>query len=326
VTWYFLYGNRHKELKIMEFFTRLFGKSDDKEVLEPAGISDPHPELQTSAQSIAAATNQQSAAIHQSVASITQIRSMLSQTNLEVQKSLTLTEKATQQGETAKQSVELLQNAIQQIIDSKARLEELAQAFQQMELKTKAINDIALKTQICSFNASVEAARAGQYGKGFGIVADEVGRLAQITGKASKEIDELIKKSKSALQKATTAVYESVQQAETVNQTVSGSYLSLLENIQQVHISLDNVGKASTEQIQGVNQVAKALEQIESASHESRNIAENIYHYIRGKRNHEPDVLNLMDSIAQKSSDTPIEADIHLDNISADDPSFKARE
>jgi methyl-accepting chemotaxis protein len=203
-----------------------------------------------------------------------------------------------------------------------------------MVTKTKSINDIVLKTQICSFNASVEAARAGQYGKGFSIVADEVGRLAKITGLAAKEIDDLIKKSRSALQKALSAIFESVHSADEVNKTVSKNYTSFLDNIIHVHTSLDNVGKASAEQIQGLNQISKAIEQIEHASQESRQMAENINNLVRHlstelsapQKNNEPNVADLVNSIAQKSTEPPIALGADLQNISADDPSFKIRE
>ncbi len=57
------------------------------------------------------------------------------------------------------------------------------------------INSIVFKTQMLSFNASIEAARAGAQGKGFAVVAAEVGRLADLSGKAASEISELLQSS-----------------------------------------------------------------------------------------------------------------------------------
>ena len=54
------------------------------------------------------------------------------------------------------------------------------------------------KTQLLSFNASIEAARAGQHGRGFAVVAEEVGHLAQTSGKAAEEIRNLLEKQSKA--------------------------------------------------------------------------------------------------------------------------------
>ena len=61
--------------------------------------------------------------------------------------------------------------------------------------KTQVINDIVFQTQLLSFNASIEAAKAGVHGKGFSVVAEEVGKLAVLSGTAASEISEILKES-----------------------------------------------------------------------------------------------------------------------------------
>jgi branched-chain amino acid transport system substrate-binding protein len=80
----------------------------------------------------------------------------------------------------------------QQMESSNDRLLEIRQLVGDIGSKTQMINDIVFQTKLLSFNASVEAARAGIYGKGFAVVAEEIGKLAASSGHAAKEINELL--------------------------------------------------------------------------------------------------------------------------------------
>jgi methyl-accepting chemotaxis protein len=71
-------------------------------------------------------------------------------------------------------------------------LNEMIDVIAEISGKTHVINDIVFQTKLLSFNASVEAARAGEYGKGFSVVAEEVGNLAVQSGKAASEISNLL--------------------------------------------------------------------------------------------------------------------------------------
>src|SRR3954468_23516662 len=120
--------------------------------------------------------------------------------------------KASQQADERLKTVQRLQSAMAAIKESNDLLNDLKTSFQAIQNKTRVINDIVFKTKLLSFNASIEAARAGQYGKGFSVVAEEVGRLAQTSGKAAKEIEALLsesrKKSTAAIEVVGTHVLE----------------------------------------------------------------------------------------------------------------------
>ena len=85
-------------------------------------------------------------------------------------------------GETTNQALEKIK------INTSSTLNDVLEAFNMIEAKTKVINEIAFQTKLLSFNASVEAARAGESGKGFSVVAEEVGKLASSVDVSAKEM------------------------------------------------------------------------------------------------------------------------------------------
>lgn len=89
-------------------------------------------------------------------------------------------------------NVQGLQNAMTQIEYSYTQIEGLQDLISLVEKNNLMINDIVFKTQILSFNASIEAARAGPAGRGFSVIASEVGLLAKNSGIAAKKISGLM--------------------------------------------------------------------------------------------------------------------------------------
>lgn len=84
---------------------------------------------------------------------------------------------------------------VEQVNQTSREIHQVVNMISEIGEKTKVINEIVLQTKILSFNASVEASKAGEHGKGFAVVADEVRSLTQMSGRAAREISELISKS-----------------------------------------------------------------------------------------------------------------------------------
>jgi len=89
--------------------------------------------------------------------------------------------------------VEEMVNSIRAIGEGNRRLTEIVDLIRDIGRKTEVINDIAFQTKLLSLNASIEAARAGQHGKGFSVVAEEVGVLAKTSASAAMEISESLR-------------------------------------------------------------------------------------------------------------------------------------
>lgn len=154
-----------------------------------------------------------------------------------------------------------------------------------VEDKTKIINEIVFQTKLLSFNASVEAARAGDHGKGFAVVAQEVGNLAQMSGLAAQEINAILTSSISKVNEITNM---SSLKAEQIKKISTEKVIQCKEVIKEAKNSMDNIFKnikiidemnreishSSDEQSIGVRDINKSLQSISISINNNKDVAE----------------------------------------------------
>ncbi len=147
-------------------------------------------------------------------------------------------------------------------------------------LRGKVINDIVFQTKLLSFNASVEAARAGDAGKGFAVVAEEVGNLARMSGKAAEEISKLLahstKEVEEIISSTTAKLDESFRGAKVkvdhgveVAQRCSEVLASIVENVNSVSQTVGEISSASREQASGVAEINKAMAEMDKVTNDN---------------------------------------------------------
>lgn len=191
---------------------------------------------------------------------------------------------AERSGTTAGQGAQIVSDTIQgmQAIGSVVResaesITKLACSADQIGEIVSVIDDIADQTNLLALNAAIEAARAGEQGRGFAVVADEVRKLAERTGKATGEITEMIKGIQSETSDAVQSMERGVQEVDNGRKLADKAGTSLNEIVsmsQQVQDIIQQIASASDEQSSAAEMISKNMESVSSIAKESASGAE----------------------------------------------------
>ncbi|QQE13199.1 methyl-accepting chemotaxis protein [Planctomycetota bacterium] len=165
-------------------------------------------------------------------------------------------------------------NEIETVVrDSSSAIGELGKQGERIGEIIEVINDIADQTNLLALNAAIEAARAGEHGRGFAVVADEVRKLADRTTKATDGVSELI----SGIQSGTHAAVEKMGSGtEIVSHGVSSaqqageSLNNIVGSAENVAEMVQSIAAASEEQSAAAEQISKNIQSIAAVTHQSK--------------------------------------------------------
>lgn len=180
-------------------------------------------------------------------------------------------------GDIVDQTLAKMQVIAESVRGTAGKVEELGRSSDQIGRIVGVINDIADQTNLLALNAAIEAARAGEQGRGFAVVADEVRKLAERTTASTKEIAHMIENVQKETKLAVGAMEEGTKQVEEGVQTTSKAGEALKEIIlmsEQVGDMVTHIATAAAEQSSATEEINGNMEQIANLVKESAQGAE----------------------------------------------------
>ena len=167
---------------------------------------------------------------------------------------------------------ETMQNIDEAAASIAAKFEVLNEKARNIDSVKETINKVADQTNLLSLNAAIEAEKAGEYGRGFSVVANEVRRLADQTAVATLDIEQMVKEMQSAVSSGVLSMDKFTAQvrrsSEDVNQ-VSSELTQIIHEVQELTPRFESVQEGMHFQSQGAEQIKTAMMQLSESAQQT---------------------------------------------------------
>ncbi|MBT1446260.1 methyl-accepting chemotaxis protein [Shewanella sp. JM162201] len=208
-----------------------------------------------------------SAAIHEMSATIVEVANNARQVADSTQAAYSLSQIADTQ---VRSNIEIISALTSAIVDATGVIREVESQSQGISKVLEVIRGIADQTNLLALNAAIEAARAGEQGRGFAVVADEVRQLAQKTAQSTRDIEQMIALLQQGTQNAvgvmgqsSTHLNHTVESAESTAEAIRNTHLE----IESIAANASQIATASAQQAQAAEEISQSLAVIADAAH-----------------------------------------------------------
>ncbi len=216
-------------------------------------VNDAAGQVSSASQQLAEGASEQASSLEETSSALEQMAAMTRTNSENAKQANELADQARTAAQTGDKTMGQLNGAMTAINESSGKISKII----------KVIEEIAFQTNLLALNAAVEAARAGEHGKGFAVVADEVRNLAMRAAEAARETTGLIEDSTNRAKEGTDVAGE-----------VGKALGTIVADVTKVADLVSGITKASEEQAQGVDQVNTAVSQMDKVTQQNASGAE----------------------------------------------------
>ncbi|MBX3043027.1 MAG: PAS domain-containing protein [Candidatus Kapabacteria bacterium] len=240
-------------------------------------------EISSTAESLAAASQEQSAQADEVANAVEAMSRTITENAMSASRTADVATKnssmASESGKVVEQTVSKMKDIATVVKNSATNIEQLGESSKQIGEIISVIDDIADQTNLLALNAAIEAARAGEQGRGFAVVADEVRKLAERTTEATKQIAKMIKgiqheteQAVIAMNKGTVEVQSGIELADLAGESLK----QILTSTHEVLDMVNQIAAASEEQSATSEQISKNVIAISKVTADSTSRVEDV--------------------------------------------------